>query len=98
MRGRTERCQNGYDKMPTYTFENSKTGEVYTKEMKIAEREGYLADNPDIIQVLTPPVSLDPVGLGIQKPPADFQKYVLGRVQEKTGQSMEKRWTINREV
>lgn len=35
--------------MPTYTFRNTKTDEVFDKFMSISAREQFLADNPDII-------------------------------------------------
>tara|TARA_B100002019_G_scaffold224815_1_gene197773 strand:- start:1006 stop:1308 length:303 start_codon:yes stop_codon:yes gene_type:complete len=38
--------------MPTYTFKNNKTGETFDKVMKIAEKEPYLKDNPDLSPVL----------------------------------------------
>ena len=41
--------------MPTYTFKNNKTGEIFDKVMKIAEKEPYLKDNPNISPVLTAP-------------------------------------------
>ena len=39
--------------MPTYTFHNRQTGVVEDKMMKIAEKEQYLKDNPDVEQVHT---------------------------------------------
>lgn len=39
--------------MPTYSFLNKKTGEETTVEMKIAEREAYLKENPDLEQIIT---------------------------------------------
>lgn len=35
--------------MPTYTFRNIKTDEVFEKFMSISAREQFLASNPDII-------------------------------------------------
>ena len=40
--------------MPTYTFENVKTGEEHTELMTIAEMESYLKKNKNIRQVLMP--------------------------------------------
>ena len=51
--------------------------------MKIAEYEQYLIENPHIQRYYdrgTP--YLDPVRLGIVKPPSDFMKNVIGRMQE----------------
>lgn len=41
--------------MPTYSFHNKDTGEVFDKMMKIADREQYLAENPHIETVITAP-------------------------------------------
>ena len=39
--------------MPTYTFENTKTGEVYDDMMSIAEKEVFLQKNKHIKQAIT---------------------------------------------
>jgi len=39
--------------MPTYTFENTKTGKVYDDMMSIAEKETFLKKNKHIKQCLT---------------------------------------------
>jgi hypothetical protein len=39
--------------MPIYTFENTKTGEVFDDMMMIAEKEVYLKKNKHIRQMLT---------------------------------------------
>ena len=41
--------------MPTYTFKNKDTGEVFDEIMKIAEKPEYLKNNPHIEKVLTAP-------------------------------------------
>ncbi len=38
--------------MPTYTFENKKTGKVYDEYMSMSDRETYLEQNPHIKQVI----------------------------------------------
>ena len=54
--GKTELNQSGTrNKMPTYTFKNKDTGEVFDKVMKIAEKPEYLENNPNIEAVLTAP-------------------------------------------
>lgn len=40
--------------MPTYSFENKKTGEIFDEFMSIADREKYLKKNKNIKQILTP--------------------------------------------
>ena len=44
---------------------------------------------------------VDPVGIGVTKPPSDFQKYVLGKVAKVPGADkakLEKRWHIPKEI
>ena len=87
--------------MPRYTFENTKTGNIFDEEMKIAELDPFKEANPHLIQVLGGQPTLDAVRLGITKPPADFQKYVLGKIKAANpeyGHSVEKRWMINKEI
>lgn len=87
--------------MPTYNFENTKTGEQYSLSLSISEREKYLEDNPDVIQLLTTLNVVDPVGIGVTRPPSDFQKYVLGKVKDVAGaqkSQVEKRWQITKEI
>jgi len=69
--------------MPTYDFKNKDTGEVFTKAMKIAEREQYLLDNPNLEGVISSPSLIDSVRLGIRKPDSGF-KEVLQKIHEKT--------------
>ena len=38
--------------MPIYTFENTKTGEVFDDMMTISEKETYLKQNPHIKQAI----------------------------------------------
>jgi predicted nucleic acid-binding Zn ribbon protein len=38
--------------MPTYTFENTKTGKVFDEYMSISDRETYLEQNPHIKQAI----------------------------------------------
>ena len=87
--------------MPYYTFRNKNTNEEITVSMKIAEHEPYLNDKPDWEQVVTVPNFVDPVSIGVTKPPSDFQKYVLGRVKASVPQAdavASKRWDIPKEI
>lgn len=68
--------------MPIYSFEYKDTEEEFELELSMAERETYLADNPNVRQIFTRMNIGDSVRLGITKPPSDFTKYVLGRVKE----------------
>lgn len=68
--------------MPTYRFLNNETGEEFEESMSMSEREGYLTDHPHLSQVFSALNIGDPVRLGFTKPPADFMKGVVGRMQE----------------
>lgn len=84
--------------MAFYTFRNKETGEEFDLEMPMSEREPFLENHPELIQILNKFNLGDSVRLGITKPPADFQKYVLGRIKEKEPHgSVEHRYNIPRE-
>lgn len=68
--------------MPTYDFLNEETGEIFEMQMSIAEMEKYLKKNKHIKHSITRVTLGDSVRLGITKPPADFQKGVIGRMKE----------------
>jgi len=54
--------------MPTYDFENTKTGKVWTDMMTIAEKESYLKKNKHIKQMLSKiNISSGVVGIGAMK-------------------------------
>jgi hypothetical protein len=60
--------------MPTYTFEDTKTKEIFDKYLSMADRETYLEENPHIKQKLLTPPSLDGSGrIGQGKPDAGFR-------------------------
>lgn len=69
--------------MPTYDFRDTNTGEVFTRIMKIADRDQYLIENPHIEAVLSAPNLIDPVRLGVRKTDNGF-KEVLQKIHEKT--------------
>ena len=39
--------------MPKYVFRNENTGEIFELNLKLAEREEYLKENPKIKQIIT---------------------------------------------
>ena len=87
--------------MPYYTFRNKKTDEEVTVSMTMAEHDTYLDDKPDWEQVVTVPNFVDPVSIGVTKPPSDFQKYILCRVKSAVPQAdavASKRWDIPKEI
>jgi hypothetical protein len=54
--------------MPTYDFENTKTGKVWTDMMTIAEKESYLKKNKHIKQMVSKiNISSGVVGMGAMK-------------------------------
>jgi|LakMenE01Jun11ns_1017448.scaffolds.fasta_scaffold9842512_2 hypothetical protein len=69
--------------MPTYTFKNKETGEVFEKFMGIAARDEYLKENPNLEPMISGAPTLgDPVRLGIRKVPDGF-KEVLNKIHER---------------
>lgn len=86
--------------MPNYTYKNKETGEEHTVWLSFSEHDTYLDDKPHLEQVIVSATLVDPVNIGITKPPSDFQKYVLGRVlatQPGASQVANRRWNIPRE-
>ncbi|CAB4140792.1 hypothetical protein UFOVP395_127 [uncultured Caudovirales phage] len=60
--------------MPSYTFLNTQSGEVFTTIMSIAEREDYLKANPHIQQqLISAPALGDSIRLGLKKPDNGFR-------------------------
>ena len=41
--------------MPTYIFKNTKTDEIFEKQMRISELDEFKKANPDLIQMPTAP-------------------------------------------
>lgn len=86
--------------MPVYSFANKQTGEEYEMTLTYDEMVKYLEDHPEVNQTFRMNL-VDPVGIGVSKPPSDFQKYVIGKVKEAPGAhnpAIEKRWHIPKEV
>lgn len=87
--------------MPNYTWADKETGEEHTNTMTIAERDEYEANNPHLRQVLKNFTMVDPVNIGVTKPPSDFMKNVIGKVKHNqvgaNPAALEKRWHIPRE-
>lgn len=69
--------------MPTYDFRDTNTGEVFTRLMKIAEKQQFLEDNPHIEYIIGAPALGDPVRLGVRKTDNGF-KEVLQKIHSKT--------------
>ncbi len=59
--------------MPTYTLENTKTGEVTTEIMSWSALEQHLAENPHIKHVIGAPPTVSGVSSGKNKPDSGFR-------------------------
>jgi hypothetical protein len=53
--------------MPIYTFRNKETDEIFEETMKISERDEFLNNNPQFIQVPCAPPIGDSIRLGIRR-------------------------------
>lgn len=74
--------------MPTYTFRNKETGEMYEQFMGISAREEHLNQNPHLETVITSAPALgDSVRLGIRKSDNGF-KEVLQKIHNNTAGSV----------
>lgn len=65
--------------MPTYTFRNTETGEVFDKLMSYASRQEYLEQNPKLEVIMGSPAMGDSVRLGIRKNDDGFRE-VLSKI------------------
>ena len=66
--------------MPTYTFENTKTGKVWDDMMSIADKEAYLEKNKHIKQLLNKiNISSGVMGIGQMKTDGGW-KDMLSRI------------------
>jgi hypothetical protein len=84
-----------------YSFEDQETNEEFELQMSYEELKQFLEDNPKVNQTFRMNL-VDPMGIGVTKPPSDFQKYVLGRIKENVPgankSTLEKRWHIPKEI
>lgn len=65
--------------MPTYTFRNKDTDEVFDKIMSWTNRQLYLEENPQLEGIMGNPALGDPVRLGIRKHDDGFRE-VLSKI------------------
>lgn len=65
--------------MPTYTFRNKDTGEVFDKLMSWKSREDYLSNNPELEPIIGSPGIGDPVRLGVRRNDDGFRE-VLSKI------------------
>ena len=63
--------------IPTYTFEHLKTGEVTEHYMKMSELDEFKRKNKKKLRQIHLSMMIgDPVVLGVQQPPAEFQSFL----------------------
>ena len=86
--------------MAVYTFCNKNTGEEYDVTMPMSEIDKYEEKNKHLERVYSRMNIVDPVGIGITKPPSDFTKYVLGKIKAANPNTEvgTRRWDIPKEV
>lgn len=65
--------------MPTYTFKDKNTDEVFDKLMSWNDRQKYLEENPHLESIMGAPAMGDSVRLGIKKTDDGF-KEVLSKI------------------
>lgn len=66
--------------MPTYTFRNTDTDEVFDAVMKIAEYDQYLLDNPNIVREYSRAPSIgDPI---MNMKPSDSFRDILRNIKK----------------
>ena len=65
--------------MPTYTFRNKDSEEIFDKIMSWDSREEYLKENPNLEVLIGAPAMGDVVRLGIRKPDQGFNE-VLSKI------------------
>jgi hypothetical protein len=85
--------------MPTYTLRNIETGEIFDHVMKMSEYDDYMKSNPTIERYHEAAASIvDPATIGLQKPPSDFQKYVIGNIERRNpGRAQSKKFNVPKE-
>lgn len=82
-----------------YSFIDTETDEEFELEMTYDQLKVFLEFNPRFNQTFRMNI-VDPVGIGVTKPPSDFQKYVLGKVAAAPGaqtSAIDRRWSRKRE-
>lgn len=68
--------------MPTYSFKNLTTHEVFDKLMKYSDKQPFLQDNPNLTEVFTGAPALgDTIRMGMRKPDEGFRE-ILAKVNE----------------
>lgn len=78
--------------MPTYRFQNKETGEEFEDFMSISALEGFLKENPNLVQLINgAPMIVS--GRGLKKPDSAFRD-LLKEMKKKNSKGISKS-TIN---
>lgn len=75
--------------MPTYKFKDNNSGEEFEKWMYMADREKYLADNPNVTQMPTLLHAVSEVGNWQNKTDSDW-KTIVNRAANVTGSNVDR--------
>lgn len=59
--------------MPFYTFRDKETGEEFETSLRMSELDQFIADNPNLQQVIGAPNVVDPYRIGVSKNPDSFK-------------------------
>jgi hypothetical protein len=86
--------------MAVYTFRNKKTNEVSDISMPMSEIVDFEQKNDHLERVYHSVNVVDPVGIGVTRPPSDFSKYVLGKVKAANPHTEigKGRWDLKKEI
>lgn len=87
--------------MPNYSYKLKSTGEIIDYSMSIAEMEKFEKKFAETHERVFHTVNVvDPAGIGVAKPPADFSKHVLGRIKANNHKSEigNGRWKVPKEI
>jgi hypothetical protein len=86
--------------MPSYSYRDNKTNEEFTVIMSISEMEKYEESNPHLERLYGTVAIVDPVGIGVTRPPSDFSKYVLGKIKAANPHTEigKRRWGVSKEI
>ena len=68
--------------MPTYAFQNNKTGERFESFMSISDRDIFLKENPDIVTIINSTPGFVPSTVGILTKAGDGWKDVQNKIKE----------------
>ena len=79
--------------MPTYLFEDNKTGDQFELTMSISERDEFVKNNPHLTQLVNGfPGLSDPVKLGRKKPDDGFRDLLKSVKKRNRGSTINTDW------